>query len=89
MNLIILIGEIIFDIITKINNYIESSENIFLFRSIISLYEKFMASTSINQNNFQKFLEKIFAHVEYIIQKILIGISTIDVAIELEKFLIW
>lgn len=48
-----------------------------------------MMSSSINQNNFQKILEKIFSNVEFILQKILIGISTIDVSNDTEKFLLW
>lgn len=68
---------------------IEAQENINLYRSIVSLYEKFISSNSINQNNFQKIFEKIFAHIEFILQKILIGINTIDFSNNEDKFILW
>ncbi len=86
----ILKGEILFDIITNINILIESSsENIYLFSSIITLYDKFIMSNSINTSNFKKILEKIFAHVEFILQKVLTGISNIDISKESKNFLKW
>ena len=82
----ILKGEILFDIITNINILIESSsENIYLFSSIITLYDKFIMSNSINTSNFKKILEKIFAHVEFILQKVLLYTNLKD-NIEVTKY---
>jgi hypothetical protein len=46
-------------------------------------------SNSINKFNFKEILEKIFAHLEFILQKVLLGIKCIDVSKESKNFLQW
>lgn len=48
-----------------------------------------MNSNAVNSKNYQSVLEKIFANIEYILQKILDAIVSINASNNFDEFLLW
>jgi len=48
-----------------------------------------MNSNAVNGKNYQNLLEKIFANIEFILQKILNGIVSLDASNNFDEFLLW
>lgn len=83
------LGHLIVEIISKINSYTDSNSSLLTYKPLLGLYDKIMNSNSVNNKNYQNVLEKIFGNIEFVLQKILSGIVSIDASNNFNEFLLW
>jgi len=83
------LGKFVSEIISKINTYNDSNGTILTYKPLIGLYDKIMNSNAVYSKNYQSILEKIFANVEYILQKLLEAIVSLDASNNFDELLLW
>jgi cobalamin biosynthesis Co2+ chelatase CbiK len=84
-----ILGKFVEEIISKINSYNDADNSLSTFKPLLGLYDKIMNSNAVNGKDYQNLLEKIFANIEFILQKILNGIVLLDASNNFDEFLLW